>query len=102
MELAFRFVLSMMLGISILIALAAALEFRRELALFDADLLSDHRVLARALVPAFTLTWAQEGPSDALRVACQHAGPASSRARTTRLRAVRAHAAAWIATDLTD
>ena len=68
MKLAFRFLLATMLGISIVITVAAALEFRRELAVFDADLLSDHRVLARALVPAFTLTWAQEGRSGALQL----------------------------------
>ncbi len=66
MKLAFRFLLSTLLGILVVVAGSTWLQLRRELDLFDSDLERDHRVLARSLVPAFNMTWEHEGRSAAL------------------------------------
>jgi signal transduction histidine kinase len=65
MKLALRFLLFALLGILLVVAASTALEFRRELDVFDTDLQRDHRVLARALAPAFLISWEQDGQSAA-------------------------------------
>jgi two-component system, NtrC family, sensor kinase len=66
MKLAFKFLLSSLLGILCVVAGSTAIEFRRELDLFDRDLQRDHRVFARSLAPAFAMTWEHEGRTAAL------------------------------------
>jgi signal transduction histidine kinase len=61
MKLALRFLLFALLGILLVVAASTALEFRRELDVFDTDLQRDHRVLARSLAPAFLISWEQDG-----------------------------------------
>jgi two-component system NtrC family sensor kinase len=68
MKLALRFLLSTLLGILVVVAGGTALNVRREVAVFDADLQRDHRVLAHSLAPAFAMTWEHDGPSAALRL----------------------------------
>jgi two-component system, NtrC family, sensor kinase len=68
MKLALRFFLFALLGILLVVAASTALEFRRELELFDTDLQRDHRVLARSLVPAFVMTWEREGQAAAVNL----------------------------------
>jgi len=66
MKLALRFLLFALLGILLVVAGSTALNFRRELGLFDIDLQRDHRVLAHALAPAFLMTWERDGQAAAL------------------------------------
>jgi signal transduction histidine kinase len=65
MKLALRFLLFALLGILLVVAASTALEFRRELDVFDTDLQRDHRVLAGSLAPAFLMTWEHDGQSAA-------------------------------------
>ncbi|MEO8183407.1 MAG: HAMP domain-containing sensor histidine kinase [Deltaproteobacteria bacterium] len=68
MKLALRFLLFALLGILLVVAASTALEFRRELDVFDTDLQRDHRVLARSLVPAFVMTWERDGQAAAVNL----------------------------------
>jgi signal transduction histidine kinase len=65
MKLALRFLLFALLGILLVVAASTALEFRRELDVFDTDLQRDHRVLAHSLAPAFVMTWEHDGQAAA-------------------------------------
>jgi len=65
MKLALRFLLFALLGILLVVAASTALEFGRELNVFDTDLQRDHRVLARSLTPAFLMTWERDGQTAA-------------------------------------
>jgi two-component system NtrC family sensor kinase len=65
MKLALRFLLFALLGILLVVAASTALEFGRELDVFDTDLQRDHRVLARSLAPAFLMTWERDGQTAA-------------------------------------
>jgi signal transduction histidine kinase len=62
MKLALRFLIPTLAGIFVALALYAYQSFRRYVYAFDADALRDHRVLARALEPAFQAAWEHDGP----------------------------------------
>lgn len=65
MRLARTFLGSVVVGILVVLAAYAVLTLRREIALFDTDMVHDHEVLARALSPAFSRIWQLDGEKQA-------------------------------------
>jgi len=68
MRLARKLVLSMVIGLTIVLAANAYYRVRRELEAFDQDMKRDHEAMARILGPAVTAVWESSGRDAALRV----------------------------------
>jgi signal transduction histidine kinase len=68
MKLARKLILSMVIGLTLVLAANAYFRVRRELAAFDEDMRQDHEVLARVLGRAVTRTWESSGREAALQI----------------------------------
>ena len=68
MRLARKLILSMVIGLTLVLAANAYYRVRRELAAFDEDMRQDHEVLARVLGRAVTRTWESSGREAALQI----------------------------------
>jgi two-component system NtrC family sensor kinase len=60
-----KLTLSLVLGISVVLAANAGLRVRREVALFQSDRVRDHRLVGLALGAAFAAVWRAEGEAHA-------------------------------------
>ncbi len=61
MKLAYKLTLAFLIGMSAVLALNAVFGLQREIALFETDMLHDHRVIGRALSGELSLVWSSEG-----------------------------------------
>jgi signal transduction histidine kinase len=68
MRLARKLILSMVIGLTLVLATNSFYRVRRELAAFDDDMKQDHEVLAQVLEGAVTAVWAGQGRDAALRL----------------------------------
>ena len=68
MRLARKLILSMVIGLTLVLAANSFYRVRRELAAFDDDMKLDHEVLAQVLESAVTAVWASQGRDAALRL----------------------------------
>src|ERR1700690_4245817 len=68
MRLARKLILSMVLGLTVVLAANSFYRVRRELAAFDEDMKQDHDVMAQVLESAVTSVWATQGRDAALRL----------------------------------
>jgi two-component system NtrC family sensor kinase len=68
MRLARKLILSMVIGLTFVLAANSFYRVRRELSAFDEDMKQDHEVLAQVLKSAVTSVWASEGRDAAMRL----------------------------------
>lgn len=68
MRLARKLILSMVIGLTVVLAANSFYRVRRELAAFDEDMKQDHDVMAQVLESAVTSVWAAQGRDAALRL----------------------------------
>jgi signal transduction histidine kinase len=68
MRLARKLILSMVIGLTVVLAANSFYRVRRELAAFDEDMKQDHDVMAQVLESAVTSVWATQGRDAALRL----------------------------------
>jgi signal transduction histidine kinase len=68
MKLARKLILSMVIGLTLVLAANAFYRVRRELAAFDDDMKQDHEVLAQVLDTAVTAVWISQGRDAAMHL----------------------------------
>jgi two-component system NtrC family sensor kinase len=68
MRLARKLILSMVIGLTVVLAANSFYRVRRELAAFDEDMQQDHDVMAQVLKSAVTSVWASQGRDAAMRL----------------------------------
>jgi len=77
MRLARKLILSMVLGLTVVLAANAFYRVRRELAAFDQDMKQDHQVLAQVLESAVTAVWDSKGRDSALQLIARTKSPSN-------------------------
>jgi len=68
MKLARKLILSMVIGLTVVLAANSFYRVRRELTAFDEDMKQDHEVLAQVLEKAVTAVWVSQGRAAALQL----------------------------------
>ena len=68
MKLAFKVILAMVLGMLIVLAVFGWIRARNEIAVYDADMRKDHRLIATTLGVSVASTWASDRPEQALEL----------------------------------
>ena len=77
MRLARKLILSMVIGLTLVLAANSFYRVRRELAAFDEDMKQDHEVLAQVLESAITTVWASQGRDAAMRLVASTKPPSA-------------------------
>ena len=68
MRLARKLILSMVIGLTVVLAANAFYRVRRELSAFDQDMKQDHEILAQVLESAVTAVWVSKGRDAAMQL----------------------------------
>jgi signal transduction histidine kinase len=76
-KLARKLILSMVIGLTVVLAANAYYRVRRELAAFDEDMRQDHVVLAQVLERAVSAVWASKGRDAALQLVASTTPPSN-------------------------
>src|ERR1017187_1382424 len=78
MRLARKLILSMVVGLTVVLAANAFYRVRRELAAFDQDMQQDHEVLAQVLASSVTAVWTSKGRDAAMQLIAATKAPSKA------------------------
>jgi two-component system, NtrC family, sensor kinase len=78
MRLARKLILSMIVGLTVVLAANAFYRVRRELTAFDQDMHQDHKVLAQVLASSVTTVWTSKGREAAMQLVAASKPPSQA------------------------